>query len=164
MHAPACFQTRFPRQKFRETIRAQPCLRYCPFLLQKNIMLTTLKNSLLSFAGLFGYSAEVAEEKAIEAAVSAPTEGNIDAVIIDAKAVVEHLDKNVPVPVVEAAAALAIAVVGFGFAPSVKGATIIGGEILTQLPIINPKWSKISPAHATAFIQALSDIEGDYNL
>lgn len=127
-------------------------------------MLTSLKNALLSFAGIFGYSAEVKAEKDIETAIAQPTEANLDAVIIDAEAVVEHLDKNIPPAVVEACAALGISAISFAYNPSVKGGTVIGGEILASLPKINPKWSKITPEHATAFIQALSDIESDYGL
>lgn len=127
-------------------------------------MLETIKKSLLSFAGIFGYSAEVKEEKDIETAAAQPTEANIEAVIVDAQAVVEHLDKNIPVATVEACATLGIAIVGFAFAPSVKGATVVGGEILIELPKIDAKWSKISPEHAADFVQALSDIESDYGL
>lgn len=127
-------------------------------------MLQTLKNTLLSFASVFGYSAEVKAEKDAEAAIAQPTEANIDTAILDLKPVLEHLDKNIPAAIVDAGAAIAISAVSFGFNPTVKGATVIGGEILAQLPVINPKWSKITPEHAQAFIQALSDIEGDYNL
>ena len=127
-------------------------------------MFKTVKSALLGFAGIFGYSAEAKEEADIETAAAAPTEGNIDNAIIDSKAVIEHLDKNIPIPVVEAAAAIGISIVSFAFDPSVKGGTVIGGEILIQLPIINPKWGKITLAHGQALVQALSDIEGDFGI
>ena len=125
-------------------------------------MLQTLKSALLNFAGIFGYSAEVKAEKDIETAIGAPTEANLDAVILDAEAVVEHLAKNIPAPVVEAGAAIGVSIVSFAFDPSVKGGTVIGGEILINLPKINPKWSKITPEHGAALVQVLSDIEGDF--
>lgn len=127
-------------------------------------MLSTLKATLLSFAGIFGYSAEVKLEKDIETSIAQPTEANIEAVILDAKAVVEHLDKNIPVAVVDACANVGISIVSFAFNPTVKGGATVAGEVLTQLPIINPKWSKVTPEHAQALVQALSDIAGDYGL
>ncbi len=124
-------------------------------------MFKTLKSTLLGLAGIFGYNAEAKLEADIETTATAPTEGNFDTDILDLEAVVEHLDKNVPVPVVEACGTLAISAVAFGFNPAVKSGEVFGAEILTQLPIIDPKW-KITPEHGAALVKALSDIESDY--
>ncbi len=128
--------------------------------LKMNI-LDTLKKLLLPIAGLLGYGDEVSLEKDIEVAVASPSEANLDAVLSDAGKVVLDVAKNISPVEVNGFVSIGISAISFAKGPSVKGAETLGGEIVVQLPKVDPKW-KITPEHSAALIQALSNCVQDY--
>ena len=124
-------------------------------------LLDTLKGFLFPALSVIGFGDEVQLEKDIEADVAAPTEANLDASLTDAGKVVLDLDKHIPASVVNGFVAIGVSAVAFGVEHSAKAGGTLAGQIIMQLPVVDPGW-KVTPEHSAALVQALSDIAGDF--
>jgi hypothetical protein len=119
-----------------------------------------MKQWLLSLGGLFGYSDLTNFASDIQTTVAAPTEANLEQDLTDEGIILHKRLTSLTSPQVDAIVGIQGAALQVIEHQNAQNDAVLAGTIAEDIPILDPKLG-VTPEHATAFVQALSDILSD---